>query len=56
VLLEDEQRKTRSLLLSILPRQIADELSERRGVVGQHFDSVSVLFCDGVGFTPSRSR
>jgi adenylate cyclase len=51
-LLGEEQRKTRALLLNILPREIANELSERPGVIAEQFDSVSVLFCDVVGFTP----
>lgn len=51
-LLEDEQRKTRELLLSILPRQIADELTTRPGIIAEQFDAASVLFCDVVGFTP----
>jgi guanylate cyclase len=51
-LLEDQQRQTRRLLLNILPSDIADQLSERPGVIAQQHDAVSVLFCDVVGFTP----
>jgi adenylate cyclase len=51
-LLAEEQRKAEALLLNILPREIARELSERPGTIAQQFDSVSVLFCDVVGFTP----
>ena len=51
-LLEEEQRQTRRLLLNILPTDIADELSERPGIIAEQHDAVSVLFCDVVGFTP----
>ena len=51
-LLSDEQHRTRELLLNILPREIADELSENPGVIAQHRDAVSILFCDVVSFTP----
>jgi guanylate cyclase len=51
-LLGDEQRKVRTLLLSILPEEIADELARSPHVIADQFDDVSVLFADVVGFTP----
>jgi len=51
-LLGEEQRKVRSLLLSILPEEIADELANSRHVIADQFEDVSVLFADVVGFTP----
>jgi adenylate cyclase len=51
-LLGEEQRKVRTLLLSILPEDIADELARSPHVIADQFDDVSVLFADVVGFTP----
>jgi guanylate cyclase len=51
-LLAAEQARSRALLLSILPEQIADELAVAPRVIADHFDEVSVLFADVVGFTP----
>lgn len=51
-LLSEEQQRTRDLLLNILPREIADELSENPGVIAEHREAVSILFCDVVSFTP----
>ena len=51
-LLGDEQRRARALLLSILPEKIADELTKAPRIIADHFDEVSVLFADVVGFTP----
>jgi guanylate cyclase len=50
-LLGEEQRKVRVLLLSILPEEIADELTHSPHVIADQFDDVSVLFADVVGFT-----
>ena len=51
-LLGEEQRRARVLLLSILPEEVADELSRSPHVIAEAFDDVSVLFADVVGFTP----
>ncbi len=48
---EDSLRKTRELLYKVFPRQIADELSTQGQSEPQHFDEVTVLFTDFVGFT-----
>lgn len=51
-LLDEEQRRARALLLSILPEEIADQLSHAPRIIADEFENVSVLFCDVVGFTP----
>jgi guanylate cyclase len=51
-LLDEERRRARALLLSILPEEIADELAHAPRVIADEFENVSVLFCDVVGFTP----
>jgi len=55
-MLGDEQRRARTLLLSILPEEIADELTRAPGIIADHFDDVSVLFADVVGFTPMSAQ
>ena len=51
-MLREEQSRVRALLLSILPEEIADELARAPRIIADHFDEVSVLFADVVGFTP----
>jgi class 3 adenylate cyclase len=50
--LNDEKAESERLLLNILPEPIAERLKRQPGVIADHFDSVSVLFSDIVGFTP----
>jgi adenylate cyclase len=50
-LLRRERRKSEDLLLNILPREIAETLKERGGVVADSFDNASVLFADIAEFT-----
>jgi adenylate cyclase len=50
--LEREQEKSERLLLNVLPKEIAPTLKEGNEVIAEHFDAVSVLFADIVGFTP----
>lgn len=47
-----ERRRSESLLLNMLPAEIARELKEEGLTKPRRFDSVSVLFADIVGFTP----
>lgn len=54
--METEKRKSESLLLNILPRQIVVRLSAGEDVITDAFDNVSVLFTDFVGFTRLSSR
>jgi len=49
--LNQERKKSERLLLNILPESIADELKKNDSVKPAFFESVTVLFCDMVGFT-----
>jgi adenylate cyclase len=51
-----EQAQTKRLLLSILPQPIALRLQQGESPIADHFESVSVLFADLVGFTEVSSR
>lgn len=51
-LLHAEQEKTENLLLNILPKEIAVQLKDNPGTVASHYDDVTILFADLVGFTP----
>jgi class 3 adenylate cyclase len=46
-----EKRKT-SLLLNILPKEIASILKHESRTIADHYEEASVLFADMVGFTP----
>lgn len=46
-----EKKKSDQLLLNILPYETAEELKERGKASVKHYDLVSVLFTDFVGFT-----
>jgi class 3 adenylate cyclase/CheY-like chemotaxis protein len=48
---EASLQRTRELLYRVFPREIADELAERGSSEPRHFDAVTVLFTDFVGFT-----
>jgi guanylate cyclase len=48
----NEQAKTESLLLNILPREIATILKNENRVIADQFESASILFADVVNFTP----
>jgi class 3 adenylate cyclase len=50
--LDQERSESERLLLNILPAAIAERLKGDHGVIADHFESVSVLFADIVGFTP----
>lgn len=47
-----EKEKTENLLLNILPKEIAEILKNSDQPIADHFDEVTVLFADIVGFTP----
>ena len=51
-LLQDERAKSENLLLNILPREIAAILKNESRTIADHYDDVSILFADMVGFTP----
>lgn len=54
--LAEEQQRAERLLLNILPAPIADELMHDLSSVPKHFDEVTILFADLVGFTPMSKR
>jgi class 3 adenylate cyclase/FixJ family two-component response regulator len=60
-----EQEKSERLLLNILPKLIANRLKQDQRLIGErggeapiaeHFDDVTILFSDLVGFTPLSAR
>jgi guanylate cyclase len=51
-LLTGEQEKSESLLLNILPKQIAEALKASPATIADHYEGASVLFADVVEFTP----
>ena len=53
--LEAERERSERLLLNVLPEPIAERLKTGTGVIAEHYDSVSVLFADLVGFTERAS-
>jgi len=46
------QQKSETLLLNILPREIAAILKNESRTIADHYNEASVLFADMVGFTP----
>jgi guanylate cyclase len=54
-LLRHEQEKSESLLLNVLPKEIAIILKDEKRTIADHFDGVSILFADVVNFTPMSS-
>jgi adenylate cyclase len=53
---ELERQKSERLLLNVLPAPVAARLKEREEIIADHFDAVTVLFADLVGFTPLAER
>ncbi len=47
-----ERERAEGLLLNVLPAEVAAELKEHGQTTARHYDSISVLFADIVGFTP----
>ena len=46
-----EQQKTDRLMLNILPKPIAERLKNNESNIANHFEDVTILFSDLVGFT-----
>ena len=51
-MLQVEQRKSETLLLNILPAEIAQALKNEHRTIAEQVDQASVLFADVVNFTP----
>lgn len=51
-----EQQKAERLLLNILPEPIAEQLKQSQDAIAEHFDEVTILFADIVGFTPLSAK
>lgn len=54
--LAKEQEKAENLLLNILPAPIVPKLKQSQDSIAEHYDEVTILFADIVGFTPLSSR
>lgn len=54
--IQEQEAKTESLLLNILPAPVAAELRDSGAVTPMHFDDVTVCFTDFVGFTLSSEK
>ncbi len=46
-----QQEASEKLLLNILPEMIAEQLKQQNRTIADHFESVTILFADLVGFT-----
>src|SRR5918992_956637 len=53
---EAAQARVESLLLNVLPADVAQRLQSDPHSIADHFDDVSILFADVVNFTPLSSR
>jgi class 3 adenylate cyclase len=53
---EQQKRVSESLLLNILPGEVAEELRTKGMVSPKYFEDVTILFTDFVGFTLSTER
>ena len=54
--LDEEKKKSESLLRNILPEQIIDRLNDGETIIADRYDEVSVVFSDFEGFTAISSR
>jgi guanylate cyclase len=50
------QEKAETLLLNVLPKEIAAILKNESRIIADHYDGVSILFADVVNFTPMSSQ
>ena len=51
-LLRQEQERSESLLLNVLPKEVAERLKGSNQIIADYYDSASILFADLAGFTP----
>jgi|GEM_PF-467034 guanylate cyclase len=54
--LDRERQRSETLLLTILPAQIAQRLKDGEHPIADRYDEVAVLFADIVAFTPTSAR
>jgi adenylate cyclase len=54
--IEHEKARAEKLLRQVLPEPIVRRLKRGQGVIADHFDGVTVVFADIVGFTPLAAR
>ncbi|VFB02921.1 Adenylate cyclase [Chryseobacterium taihuense] len=54
--LQVEKHKTETLLLNILPQEVAEELKENGSSEAKYYDEVTVLFTDFVNFTQNSEK
>ncbi len=54
--LTEAHRRTEALLLNVLPASIAERLKGGESPIADHFDDVTVLFADIVGFTEMANK
>ncbi len=54
--LEIQRARSDDLLLNILPESIAKRLKDGETAIADHYENVSILFADIVGFTPLAAR
>lgn len=55
-IIEKEKNRSESLLLNILPAEIAEELKEKGSADARDFDMVSIIFTDFKGFTATSEQ
>jgi guanylate cyclase len=53
---DDAQARVETLLLNVLPEEVAQRLQAEPNAIADHFDDASILFADVVDFTPLASR
>jgi adenylate cyclase len=53
---QDAQGRVETLLLNVLPHEIAERLQDDPRAIADHFDDTTILFADVVDFTPLSSR
>lgn len=54
--LATEKKRSEELLYQMLPRTVAEQLKDKKGVAAEYFDSVTIYFSDIVGFTQLSAR
>ena len=55
-MIEEKRRRSEQLLLNILPKAVAAELTVRNKVAARRYEKATVMFIDFVGFTQSAER